>query len=100
MRLQARLGRQGYRSENKDENWGDLKKKGQRQLDCKVFPLLGLKMTQIVELTGDDFFFFGDHSNFRLWFQICTITSTIKPATASHRPANKKNVGGAINFVS
>ena len=34
------------------------KKKGQRLLGCKIFPLFGLKMTQIVELTGDDLFFF------------------------------------------
>ena len=67
------------------------KKKGQRLFGCKIFSLLGLKMTQIVELTADDlFFFFGDHPNFRLWFQICTIASTIKPATASHRPAFDK----------
>ena len=100
MRLQASLWRQGYRSRSIDENWGDLqkkkKKKGQRLLGCKIFPLLGLKMTQIVELMGDDFFFFGDHPNFRLWFQICTITLTIKPATASHRPAfdKKKTLEG------
>ena len=61
-------------------------------------------MTQDVELTGDDFFFFfffGDHPNFRPWFVICTLTSSIKPVTASHRPAfDQKNVGGAIKFVS
>ena len=33
------------------------------------------------------FFFFGDHPNFRRYFQICTLASTIKLATASHRPA-------------
>ena len=104
MRLQGRLWRQVYRCENGDENWGDLqkkKKKGQRLYDCKNFPLFGLKMTQILELTGDDLFCFGDHPKFRLWFQSCTVTSTIKPATASHRPAfDKKNVAGTINFVS
>ena len=44
-------------------------------------------MTQNVEPTGEDLFFFGDHPNFRLWFQICAVASTIKPATASYRPA-------------
>ena len=39
--------------------------------------------------------------NFRLWCQICTVASIIKPAIAPHRPAfDEKNVGGAINFVS
>ena len=33
------------------------------------------------------FFFFGDHPNFRLCFRICTLGSTIKSATAPHRPA-------------
>ena len=78
------------------------RKKGLHLVGNNIFTLLGLKMTQNVELTGDDlFFFFGDHPNFRLWFQICTVASIIKPATAFHRPAfDEKNVGGAINFVS
>ena len=37
-------------------------------------------------LTFFFFFFFGDHPNFRLCFRICALASTIKPATASHRP--------------
>ena len=95
MRLQGRLWRQGYRCENKDENWGDLqkKKKDQRLYDCKIFPLFGLKMTQSLELTGDDLFFF--------FWRSPQVTLAIKPATASHRPAfDKKNVTATINFVS
>ena len=47
------------------------------------------------------FFFFGDHLNYCVWFNFSTYASTIKPVTASHRPAfDKKNVGGAINLVS
>ena len=104
MWLQAWLWRQGYWSKNTDENWGDhQKKKGQRLLRCKISSLLGLKMTHIVEVTADDFFFF-----FFFFLEITPIfvlgirtASTMKPATASHCPAfYKKNVGGAINFVS
>ena len=60
MRLQAWLWRQEYGSEDSDENWGDLqkKKKGQRLLRYNIFPLLGLKLAQNVELAGDDLFFF------------------------------------------
>ena len=44
-------------------------------------------MEKFCNRAGVDLFFFGDHPNFRLCFRICTLASTIKPATASHRPA-------------
>ena len=106
MRLQAWLWRQGYRSESKDENWGDLqkkKKKGQRLLGCTIFRHLGLKMTQIVELTGDDFFFFffwrsPQFSSLVLDLQHCLDNQACNRISPSR--FWKKNVEGAINFVS
>ena len=50
----------GCGSETEDKNWGGLqkKKKDQRPHGCKIYSLLGLRISLIVEMTGGDLFFF------------------------------------------
>ena len=63
------------------------KKKGHRLLLTGFVSFSSPKVEKFCNRAGVDLFFFGDHPNFRLCFRICTLASTIKPATASHRPA-------------
>ena len=101
------MSRKWWRSETKDENWGDLqKKKGHHLLVPRFVSFSSPKVEKFCNWAGVDLFFFffffflGDHPNFRLWLQICTITTTIKPATASHRPAFVgESIEMSINLV-
>ena len=46
------------------------------------------------------FFFFGDHPNFRILFQIRTLGSIIEPSNALHRPAFVREIiEVSINLV-
>ena len=63
------------------------KRKGHRLSVPGFVSFSSRKVEKYCNRAGVDlFFFFGDHPNFRLCFRICTLASTIKPATASHRP--------------
>ena len=65
-----------------------IKKKGHRLLVPRFVSFSSPKVEKFFNRAGVDlFFFFGDHPKFRLCFRICALASTIKPATASHRPA-------------
>ena len=77
------------------------KKKGHRLLVPRFVSFSSPKVKKFCNRAGVDlFFFFGDHPNFRLCFQISTLASTIKPATASHHPALVgKFIAMSINLV-
>ena len=82
------MSRKRCRSETKDENWGDLqikKKKRSSPVNSTICVIFKPKSGKILQ-PSSFFFSFGDHPNFRLCFRICTLASTIQPATASHRP--------------
>ena len=57
-------------------------------------------MNKLRNREGVDLFFFGDHPNFCLLFQIRTLGSIIKPSNALHRPAFVREIiEVSINLV-
>ena len=63
------------------------KKKGHRLLVQRFVSFSSPKVEKCCYRAGVDLSFFGDHPNFCLRYQNCTLPSAIKSATASHHPA-------------